>query len=230
VVAAQVTRWLPDTDVAILPNGIDTEFWRGARRTGAPAWNDGVVFVSAMRLSRKKRPARLLRAFASAARLTSGAPAMKLVVAGDGPDRVGLVRYAAALGIADRVSFPGQLTRDELRHLYGRADAFVLPSERESFGIAALEARAAGLPVVAMLESGVRDFITQGVEGLLARDERDLAGSIARLALDGSFRAYVARHNADRPPPHDWTDVAAVHERIYTVAAELRGDNRPSQR
>ena len=91
-----------------------------------------------MRLSRKKRPERLLRAFAAAARRTGGTPRLRLVVAGDGPDRVTLGRLASALGIAERVALPGQLSREELRALYARADAFVLPSERESFGIAAL--------------------------------------------------------------------------------------------
>lgn len=224
VVAAQVARWMPDAGVAILPNGIDAAFWRrDARRTRVEGEHE-VLFVTAMRLSRKKRPVRLLRAFATAARVVGDAPGIRLVVAGDGPDRVALVRYAAELGIAKRVEFVGQLPREELRRLYARAHAFVLPSERESFGIAALEARAAGLPVIAMLAGGARDFVQQGVEGLLARDERELARSIVRLALDAPFRAYVTAHNASAAPPHDWSDVAALHERIYAAAAECRVD------
>ena len=231
VVAAQAARWLPEKDVAILPNGVDVEFWRADRRSpDATAAND-VLFVSAMRLSRKKRPAPLLRAFAAACRLVNGAPPMRLVIAGDGPDRVALTRLAAALGIADRVELTGQLSRDALRTLYGRADAFVLPSERESFGLAALEARAAGLPVIARLASGARDFIRQGVNGLLVRDERELAGAIGRLALDAPFRAYVTRQNATSPPAYDWSDVASLHERVYAAAAVLRaGAPRASHR
>jgi glycosyltransferase involved in cell wall biosynthesis len=232
VVAAQAARWLPDAAVAVLPNGVDAAFWRAAPRQGAVP-GDAVTFATAMRLSRKKRPARLLRAFAAATRVVNGAPPIRLVVAGDGPDRVALQRYAAELGVADRVEFAGYLERGSLRALYARAQGFVLPSERESFGIAALEARTAGLPVVAMLESGARDFIRQGIEGLLARDERELADSMARMALDTPFRSYVARHNESSPPPYDWADVAAMHERIYTAAADLRGGRdtaRASQR
>jgi glycosyltransferase involved in cell wall biosynthesis len=127
--------------------------------------------------------------------------------------------------VEDRVELPGQLSRDELRALYGRAHAFVLPSERESFGIAALEARAAGLPVVAMLASGARDFIRHGVDGLLARDVAELPRFIARLALDTPFRAYIAAHNAAVAPAYDWSEVADLHERFYGVAAALVRDS-----
>ena len=228
VVAAQAARWMPDAAVAVLPNGIDVSFWRAVER--APA-GDAVTFVSAMRLSRTKRAVALVRAFARAARFAGAAPHLRLVIAGDGPDRDVIRRLASELGVADRVELPGQLSRADLRALYGRAHAFVLPSERESFGIAALEARTAGLPVIAMLASGARDFIRQGVDGLLARDEAELSRFIARLALDAPFREYVARHNAATPPPYDWRDVAALHQRLYGTAAGLRTSAaRASQR
>ena len=229
VVAAQAARWIPDGSVAVLPNGIDTSFWRATPPAGAKR-RDEILFVSAMRLTRKKRADALLRAFAAATRFVNGAPALRLVVAGDGPDRVSLHRQAADLGIARQVELPGHLPREELRALYGRAHAFVLPSERESFGIAALEARAAGLPVIAMLASGARDFVRPGVDGILARDEGELARAIGRLALDTPFREYVARHNAARAPAYDWRDVAALHERFYAAAAGVRAGERASQR
>ncbi len=220
VVAAQAGRGIPDAAVAVLPNGIDVAFWRAVERRPA---SEGVTFVSAMRLSRKKRALSLVRAFARTVTHVAGTPSLRLVLAGDGPDRDAIQRLASELGIADRVELAGHLSRPELRALYGRAQAFVLPSERESFGIAALEARAAGLPVIAMLASGARDFIRQGVEGLLARDEAELSRCMSRLALDAPFREYVAGHNAATPPPYDWRDVAAQHVQLYGAAAGLRG-------
>jgi glycosyltransferase involved in cell wall biosynthesis len=230
VVAAQAARWIPHGSVAVLPNGIDTDFWR--RRAGVDAARGGeITFVSAMRLTRKKRPDMLLRAFAAASRFVGDVPRMRLVVAGDGPDRVRVRRQAADLDVSDAVELVGRLSREELRDLYARAHAFVLPSDRESFGIAALEARAAGLPVIAMLASGARDFVQPGVDGILARDEGELSRAISRLALDAPFREYVARHNAARPPMYDWRDVAVLHERFYAAAAELRSaGDRASQR
>jgi glycosyltransferase involved in cell wall biosynthesis len=218
VVAAQAARWLPDPSVGILPNGIDAAFWRDA----TPCRPEGeIVVVTAMRLSRKKRALELVDAFADAARFTAGRPPLRLVIAGDGPDRGALLRRVAERGLGDRVTLAGQLSREELRDLYARVHLFVLPSERESFGIAALEARAAGLPVVAMLASGARDFIRQGENGLLARDRQELSRFIARLALDDAFRRYVTNRNAATPPPYDWAEVAALHLELYGAAAVL---------
>jgi glycosyltransferase involved in cell wall biosynthesis len=219
VVAAQVARWIPGASVGVLPNGLDTSFWR-APSNAVP---DGeIVFASAIRLSRKKRPLRLIRAFADAVRFVAGRPAMRLVVAGAGPDAVPMRRLADELGVGDRVELPGHLSRAALRDLYARAHAFVLPSERESFGIAALEARAAGLPVIAMLASGVRDFVRQGVDGLLARDDAELSRHISRVALDAPFRDYVRHRNSLTPPPYDWRDVRAMHLEFYALANARR--------
>ena len=219
VVAEQVARWIPGANVGVLPNGLDTRFWR--ELPNAPPASE-VVFASAIRLSPKKRPIRLVRAFADAVRFVAGAPAMRLVVAGDGPERGSARRLADELGIGDRVELVGQLSRADLRTLYARSHAFVLPSERESFGIAALEARAAGLPVIGMLASGVRDFIRQGLDGLLARDDAELARHISRLALDVPFRDYVRHRNRSVAPHYDWTDVRAMHLHLYAHAASSR--------
>jgi glycosyltransferase involved in cell wall biosynthesis len=227
VVAAQAARWMPEASVGVLPNAIDSQFWRGGPH--APA-SPHFVVVTAMRLSRKKRPRELLRAFADAHRFVAGAPSMRLIVAGDGPDGAALRRMAAELGIGEQVSFPGQLSREALRELYARAHLFVLPSERESFGLAALEARAAGLPVVAMLASGARDFIRQGENGLLARDLSELTRFIARFALEPRFHAYVAHRNHSTPTGFDWSDVVPMHLALYRAAAMLRdGRVRASQ-
>jgi glycosyltransferase involved in cell wall biosynthesis len=219
VVASQVARWIPGASVGVLPNGLDTSFWRAAG--GAPPSGE-IVFASAIRLSRKKRPLRLVRAFADAVRFVAGNPAMLLVVAGSGPEAGPMRRLADELGVGDRVELPGHLSRAALRELYARSHAFVLPSERESFGIAALEARAAGLPVIAMLASGVRDFVRQGVDGLLARDEPELSRHISRLALDAPFREYVRHRNSASAPPYDWRDVCAMHLEFYALANARR--------
>jgi glycosyltransferase involved in cell wall biosynthesis len=219
VVASQAARWIPGANVGVLPNGLDTSFWRA----GNGVVPDGeIVFASAIRLSRKKRPLRLIRAFADAVRFVAGTPAMRLVVAGSGPEAMPMRRLADELGIGDRVELPGHLSRTALRDLYARSHAFVLPSERESFGIAALEARAAGLPVIGMLASGVRDFVRQGVDGLLARDDAELSRHISRLALDAPFRDYVRHRNALTPPPYDWRDVRAMHLEFYALANARR--------
>lgn len=227
VVAAQAARWMPGAAVGVLSNAIDTSFWHCTERC-EPA--GGAHFVAAMRLSRKKRPFALVRAFAGAVRFVAGAPDLTLSIAGDGPARSAVARLAMELGVGDRVNLVGQRTREELRRLYGTAHAFVLPSERESFGIAALEARAAGLPVIAMLGGGVRDFVMPGVNGLLARDERELSVFIARLAIDSALRRFIAHQNATAPAGYDWADVVRAHRAIYDAAVIARDmPARPAQ-
>ena len=225
VVATQAARWIPEADVGVLPNGVDTTFWRA----GPPHTNEAeIVFVTAMRLSRKKRPLALIDAFAALTRFVAGAPALRLIIAGEGPERPAMLRRAAELGIAATVQLVGQLERPALRELYGRAHVFVLPSERESFGIAALEARTAGLPVVAMRASGARDFIVHGVNGLLASDDAELVRQMTRLAIDQPFRRYLAARNSASPPPYDWRDVAELHLQLYATAAALRNGSEPA--
>ena len=219
VVASQAVRWMPGASIGVLPNAIDVDFWRTkehADRVGE------VHFVTAMRLSRKKRPLTLVRAFASAVRFVAGAPPMRLTIAGDGPDRAAVQRLAAELGIDANVALVGHLDRAELRALYASADVFVLPSERESVGIAALEARTAGLPVIAMLAGGARDFIAPGVNGLLARDPQELATFMSRLALDRSLRRYMSNRNRLAAAEYDWDAVTSAHRAVYEAAVLTR--------
>lgn len=215
VVAAQAVRWMPAASVGVLPNAIDTAFWRRGlyRPPGAP-----IHFVSAMRMSRKKRPLRLIRAFADTVRFLAGTPPVRLTIAGDGPDRAEAGRLAAELGVGALVQLPGHMSREELRALYETAHAFVLPSERESFGIAALEARAVGVPVIAMLASGARDFIAPGVNGLLARNEAELSRFMARIALEEPARHFMSSRNRVEAS-YDWSDAVALHAHAYEAAA-----------
>ena len=216
VVAEQVARWIPGASVGVLPNGLDSGFWR-ARAGRVPVRRDRVRLGHspvAQEASTAPHP-RVRRRGAVRGWHAVDAPRR----GGTGPEAGAMRRLADELGVGDLVELPGQLSRLALRDLYARSHAFVLPSEYESFGIAALEARTAGLPVIAMLASGVRDFVRQGVDGLLARDDVELSRHISRLALDAPFRDYVRHRNSAIVPPYDWNDVRAMHLELYSLAA-----------
>jgi glycosyltransferase involved in cell wall biosynthesis len=117
----------------------------------------------------------------------------------------------------------GFRTREEIRDVFREADVFVLPTIEEAFGIAALEARAAGLPVVAMSSGGVPEIIRHGVEGLLAASDAELAAHLVTLVRDPALRARIAAHNRDTLPPDRWSDVVARHLRVYELARERVG-------
>lgn len=221
LVAAQVRRALNGAEVTVLPNGIDLAFWRAAARSGRRLPGK-VRLVSTMRLHRKKRPLALVRAFA---RATSQSPVeIRLVIVGDGPERGVLEREIRERGLQEgksRVELRGWLEPDDVRPVYAHADGFVLASTRESFGIAALEARATGLPVIAMRASGSSDFLRHGTNALICGDDEQLTQSIAQFVADPELRATLATGTdalSAELERYDWSAVVAQHEAVYQRA------------
>lgn len=213
LVAGQVSRAAGGREVLVLPNGVEPELWS---RAALPASNEPVV-VSAMRLNLKKRPFSMLRAFAEA--IAGGKPA-RLIIAGSGPQRHKMEAEAARLGLAGRVEFAGAIPHKDLAPLYRRADIFISSSNRESFCIAALEARCAGLAVAAMRPSGSCDFLTDGQTALLADDDAALTANLRRLIEDPVLRARLGTPDAGLAR-FAWPEIARAHEAMYGRAAAL---------
>jgi glycosyltransferase involved in cell wall biosynthesis len=209
------------SDVAILPNGLNLDAWR-VPRTERDARPEGpaVHVVAAARFAPRKRMLPLLAAVADAAsRLPDDA--LFVTLAGDGPERPAALRFVAEHGLHDIVSLPGRLTATELKRLYARADVFAAPSPEEAFGIAALEAQAAGLTVIGHAESGVAERVVDGVSGLLVPDDGGLAPALVRLATEPGLLDALLERAATPPSGVDWPDVLAATERAYEEAAAL---------
>lgn len=213
LVARQARGALGVSDVALLPNGIDLAFWRDTRR--AAKVSPPVTFVSAMRLHRKKRPRQLLAAFSDAVRRT-GRDA-RLILAGVGPETDALRRDAASMRAS--VDLVGWMDSADLRNLYADADAFVLPTRHEAFGIAALEARAAGLPVIASSQAGCREFLRHGDNALLCETDADFADAMGRLIREPDVRRRLAAGD-DALASYDWDAVLRRHESVYDRATK----------
>lgn len=209
----------PGVPVRVVSNGLDLSGWTPP--PGAPGRReDGEVHVVAVgRLAPRKQPVRLLRLLAAArARVPARVP-MRATIVGDGPARAQMERFIARHGMAGWVELPGRYSREEIAKVLESADVFVAPAPRESFGIAALEARAAGLPVVARAQSGVADFVRHGVEGLLGRSPAELAAAVARLCSDDDLRLTIAAHNRVTPPTTgSWPAVLEGFDRAYAQA------------
>ena len=229
--------------VQVVPNGLDLERWAagGARATegavgaaprgtagvagprdgGARAAADPVRLVATMRLAPRKRAVPLVDAVAGAVRrLPAGAVRLDLI--GDGPDRGRVAARVAHHGLADVVTLRGRLPRAEVRAAYADADVFLAPAELEAFGIAALEARAAGLVVVARRGTGIEEFVADGVDGVLVTDDAAMADAVVRLARDHAELARMRAHNAAVLPDLGWDRVLLAAAGEYDRARSLR--------
>jgi glycosyltransferase involved in cell wall biosynthesis len=214
VVAREVRWMLPGRAVHVLGNGVDPAWWR----VGTPAdpRQPELRVITVMRLQPRKRGRALLGVLASARQRTPGP--VHLTVVGDGPARGALEATARRLGLADAVTFTGTRSREEIRCLFGGAHVFLQTSVQESFGLAALEARSAGLAVVARADSGVGDLFHHGREGLFARADAGVADELARLGGDRSLLARIMAHNRTVLPDVCWERTVSRHLRLYERA------------
>ncbi|KQU67613.1 hypothetical protein ASC58_13880 [Phycicoccus sp. Root101] len=223
VAAGPVRRAMVGRDVLVIPNAVDTAYWTPALPARV---SRHVTLVSVMRMSHRKRPLELVAALHRMQGLVPAGTAVTALLVGDGPLLGRVRRRIRRLGMADWVQAPGDLSHPQLRDVYRRADVYVAPATLESFGLAALEARAAGLAVVARHGTGVTEFVTHGVEGLLAGDDRELAEHLARLCTDDLLRQRMVRHNHHVPPPLDWSQVSERNTAAYVLAGAV--DSRPA--
>jgi glycosyltransferase involved in cell wall biosynthesis len=220
--AARPLRARTGVDVAVVPNGLDPQDW-----AIEPAAHDpGVVeVVSTMRLSVRKRPLPMLAMVLAAQRrlAAAGSPAtLRLTVFGDGKLMPRMRRYVRRHGMTDTVRLAGRVDRAELTEIYRRADVFLAPAYLESFGIAALEARCAGLPVVAMRATGITEFVADRREGLLADGDAQMTSALVELAGDAELRRTIAEHNRRTQPPTAWSHVLDTVDREYRRAIAIR--------
>lgn len=213
VAAAPVSAAL-GVPVGVLPNAIDPEPWR--RGYPVPRVPGVLRVVTVARLAPRKRIGALLRALARAQVLLGPDVRIETTVIGDGPQRALAERTARRLGLAAR--FTGRLPADGIREVFAASDAFAQASVLESFGIAALEARTFGLPVVARAQAGTGEFIHDGVEGLLVVDDDGLAGALALLGRDPALGERIAAHNAAVPPDQTWAHACERASALYAAA------------
>jgi len=188
---------LREETVRVIYNGVDTSVFRPAsaadrttarRALGLP--EDAVVLMAVGSLKSIKGVDVLLRA---AAPVMAREPRARLVLVGDGPDRVMLEALANELGIAVRVSFLG--IRADVDTVLRAADALVLASRTEALPTVVLEAMATELPVIATRVGGVPEIVESDRSGLLvpAEDADALTRALERVVSDAALRVTLGR-------------------------------------
>jgi glycosyltransferase involved in cell wall biosynthesis len=191
---------VPAERVHVIHDGVDLACFapgrldRAAAREALDLPADALVVASAARLDPRKGQDTLLRAFAS---LAVSRPAAHLVLAGEGPERARLEALARELGVAERARLPGALDTAEL---LAAADVACVPSLREGLSVFALEAQAAGRPVVASRVGGLPEAVADGVSGLLVEpaDAAALATALGALLDDAARRDDLGRAGRTR--------------------------------
>lgn len=215
---------LPGDRIEVISNFVDTARFappavrdRGqlAALFGEPA-TDGPILIHVSNFRPIKRPLDLLDVLA---RVRRTAPA-RMVLVGEGPMHGATVARAAELGLGDATRFVGR--RSDVEALLGHADGFVLTSDNESFGVAALEAMSSGVPVFGYRVGGVPEVIASGAGTLVPHGDRDALAAAILTGLarrDAMGRAGRARAEAlfagDRV-------VARYHDYFTRVLAHRR--------
>ena len=221
--AAQVSGMFPAATVVVVPNGIDVAAWAPAPRiAGDRAGGRGPLrLVAAMQLAPRKRAVPLVHLVAQAVRqLPPGR--LHLTLVGGGPSASAVQKAVADEGLGHVVTLAGELPHENIRFAYGDADVFVAPAVLEPFGQAALEARAAGLVVVARTGTGIAEHLEDGVEGLLVPDDAAMVDALVRLARDSALLDAMRAHNRAVPPDYDWSRVLPLVDQQYARARALR--------
>jgi glycosyltransferase involved in cell wall biosynthesis len=180
----------PTDRFAVIPYGFD--FPQPSITAGQ---RDGFVIGYSGRLTAIKRPLDLVRALAGV--VERGVDAT-LVVVGDGEERDDAERLAAGLGVADRCRFAGY--QRDMPAWYGTFDAFCLASANEGTPVAAIEALAAGVPVVATRVGGTPAVVDDGETGFLVQvgDVAAMADRLVELASDRERRREMGRLGSER--------------------------------
>jgi len=232
IVAANVVErahlaWYYGADadrVAVIPCGVDTELFEPMARATAKDLLELPPDPLLLYVGRLQ-PIKGLETLLEAMTRLDGDSTL-LIIGGDQDEpENGHAAYlrerVAALGLGQRVRFLGAQPQHRLRLFYAAAEATVLPSYYESFGMVALEAMACGSPVVASRVGGLTTTVQDGVTGHLVPegDPPALAARLARLLHDGPERERLGRAATRWAVEHRWPCVAEAVCRLY---AELR--------
>ena len=206
-------------EVFTVPNAIDAGRWLLPE---VPKDAAEIRLVSVMRLSIRKRAHVLIRLLPEIISQCQPNLHLRLVIAGEGTQKPRLEKLVRRLGLQGVVELPGILDQPAITALFARSDIFVSPANQEAFGLAALEARSAGLPVVGMGRSGLGHIIRHGEDGLLAAGDGELRDNLLNLIMDGELRRRMARHNRVTSVNWTWDYSIARHLEIYALARNIR--------
>ena len=212
-----------DDRISIIRNGVDPVPEVAVGAENAPALDPcsadgGPRLVTLSRLVPHKQIEHAIDAIAA---LNPRYPDAVLDVVGSGWWSDELLAYAQAQGIADRVVFHGQVSEEEKHLILARACVHVMPSRKEGWGLAVIEAAQHGVPTVGYRSSaGLRDSVVDGVTGLLVDTPAELVEATTSIVADPDLRSFLGAEAKSRAETFSWDATArAVEQVLHDVAA-----------
>jgi N-acetyl-alpha-D-glucosaminyl L-malate synthase BshA len=205
-------------EIEVIPNFIDLEKFKKQKKDHfkkAICPNGEVLVVHISNFRKVKRVGDVITIFAN---IHKEIPA-KLLMIGDGPERVRAETQCRELGISDDVRFLGKL--EAVEEVLSVADLFIMPSEKESFGLAALEAMACEVPVISSNTGGLPELNIQGGTGFLSNvgDTEDMTRN-ALFVLDKDNLPRFKQNALARAKEFDITRILPLYESYYQQVME----------
>jgi N-acetyl-alpha-D-glucosaminyl L-malate synthase BshA len=169
------------------------------------------VFLHASNFRKIKRVPDIVRIFAEVNRQLPS----KLLFVGDGPERPAAEDLARELGVYDEIRFVGK--QEQMEDILAIADLFLLTSEYESFGLAALEAMAAGVPVISTDAGGLSEININGETGFLAPvgDIETMSKQALAILKDDNTLAAFKKRAAEHAQKFDIKNIVPLYENLY---------------
>ncbi len=217
-------NWVPRRKIVKIYNGIDIsvfdpdKYERDDFRRETGIGVEYIVFGTVRGLTEKMGIDHFVEA---AALVSQSVPGAKFLIVGDGPLRHQLEGLVSRLDLKDRFIFAG--TRRDIPRILRSIDVFVLPSVWEALPVAAIEAVAMGIPVVAYDVGGTCEVVRDGITGILVRERnwRQLAEVMKRLAGNPAERVCLGTKGRDYAKEHfDIDKIALEFKRLYIRVAE----------
>ncbi|MCV7383958.1 glycosyltransferase family 4 protein [Mycolicibacter longobardus] len=212
------------SETTVIRNGIDAARWPFAPRQPRTTPPE-LLFVGRLEYEKGVHDA-----IAALPRIRRTHPGTTLTVAGDGTQQDWLVECARKHRVLKATRFIGRVDHDELLALLHRADAAVLPSHYEPFGLAALEAAAAGTPLVVAAVGGLGEAVIDGETGMSCppRDVPALASAVCAVLDDPAGAQHRALAARDRlSADFDWHTVADETAQVYLAAKRREREPQP---
>lgn len=206
-------------DIEVIPNFIcldELEFENQEELRSEYAPNGERIMVHISNFRPVKRVDDVVKVFGSVHEIIPS----KLILVGDGPERSRVEAMCREMGTCDDVIFLGKVKNPT--EVLGIADLFLLPSESESFGLAALEAMAAGVPVISTNTGGIPEVNRHGVSGMMSNvgDVEDMAKNCIYLLNDSKRLNKFKKSALERAREFDIHAVLPRYEAIYELALD----------